>query len=111
MEDRFGNRTADRIVVFASQYIADSLHGEGDQFFRWDGTTFVALVRRDADFPEVKRELSGIGGRSLEYFVEHGGRRSPVLIALRVSILPLSQVPAGEVTTAIERVAGLASRV
>lgn len=110
MSVRFGSAMADRVVVFASQYIANSLNGKGDRLFRWDGTTFVALVRRHSTLLEVQRELNLVCGKRLEYFVQHAGGSSLVMIALRGKVLPLAEALAAEAIAEIERVVRLGSR-
>jgi len=98
---RLGGRTADRIVIFVSQYIANTLQNEGDELFRWDGSTFVALVRRDS--AALHREVTEACGKRLEYFVEHSGAKSLLIIALRFEILPLDSSQLSDVTSEIER--------
>jgi PAS domain S-box-containing protein len=110
MNQRFGSATADRILVFASQYIANSLNVKGDQLFRWDRTTFVALVRRDSPVLQVQREVTLVCGKRLEYFVKHAGGSSLVMIALRANVLTLSQVLAADAVTEIERLVRLVPR-
>jgi PAS domain S-box-containing protein len=110
MSSRFGNAMADRILVFASQYIANSLNAKGDRLFRWDGTTFVALVRRDSPVLQVQREVNLVCGKRLEYFVKHAGGSSLVMVALRGKVLPLSQALTTEAVTEIERAVRLVPR-
>jgi PAS domain S-box-containing protein len=108
MTARWGTKTADRIVVFASQYIRNTLQGEGDQLFRWDGSTFVSLVKRDSSGPEVQGEVTEACRRRL--VVEFEGGNSMVMIALAVKVLPLAQTPFAEVVAEIEQFAGSALR-
>jgi len=109
MRARFGNAVADRIVVFVGQYIANSLCGEGDRLFGWDGKTFVALIRRDSAVLQVQREVAEACGKSLEYFLENARGSALVKIALQVKVLPLSHTCVSEVTAEIDRVVGAAS--
>jgi PAS domain S-box-containing protein len=104
MSARYGSAIANRILVFASQYIANSLYGDSDLLFRWDGTTFVALVRRDALPPQVQREVSEACGKRLEYLVEHAGGSALVMIAVRARVLRASQVAVAEIVAEIEQV-------
>jgi PAS domain S-box-containing protein len=106
MNTRFGRLVANRIIVFASQYIANSLKGEGDHLFRWDGATFVALVTRDSTVFGVQREIAEVCGKRLEYFVENAGGNSLVVLALQANVLGLSQKSMAEAVAEIERVAG-----
>lgn len=98
---RFGAKMADRIVVFASQYIANTLQEESDQLFRWKEATFVSLVRRDSS--ALQREVTSACGKQLEYFMEHSGGSSLLMIALSVKVLPLTRLSLAEVAEEIEQ--------
>jgi PAS domain S-box-containing protein len=105
MSARFGNRIADRITVFVSQFIANTLLGEGDRLFRWSGPTFVAVVKRNYSLLRVQRETTEACGKGFEYVVDHaGGANSLLMIALQVRVLALTQVPRTDVVSEIERV-------
>ena len=99
MRARFGTRTSDRVVVFASQYIANTLQDDADQLFRWKDATFVALVRRDSTV--LHREVTEACGKKLECFVEHAGGSSLFVIALSAKVLPVA--PLAEIVAEIER--------
>lgn len=103
MKARFGVKTADRIVVFASQYIANTLDRDSDRLFRWENSAFVSLIRRDSDALLVQREVSDACGKRLECFLENAGGGSIVMIALLVKVLPLEQVTLPEAVAEIER--------
>jgi len=110
MRARFGTKMADRIVFFVSQYIGNTLKGEGDQLYRWKDSTFVAFIRRDSSALLVDREVTEACGKKLEYFVDHASGSSLVMIALSVKVLPLAQVSLAEITTEIERFARLGAQ-
>jgi len=103
MKLRFGTKIADRIVVFASQYIANTLQKESDLLFRWEDTAFVSLIRRDSGARLVQREVADACGKRLECFLEDAGGCSIVMIALSVKVLPLAQMSSAAAVTEIEQ--------
>lgn len=103
MRTRFGGQTANRIVIFVSQYIADSLQSGRDRLFRWDDDTFLSLVRRDSNVLRVKHEFTEVCGRRLEYFVEQAGSSSLFVIRLRVRVIVLFQSPRDTFLSRIEQ--------
>lgn len=102
MRARFGAKTAERIVVFASQYIANTLLDEDDRLFQWNTETFVSLVRRDSS-PAVQREAAEACGNKLEFFEERVGGSSMVKIALTVKVLSIAEKQVSEVISEIEQ--------
>lgn len=108
LETRHGRKTADRVVIFASQYIANSLRGDRDELFRWDDTSFVALLQRDmATVTEVRLEVTNDCGKRLEYFIGNTG--SMILVDLQFHVLSLEKMSLEEVSAEVKRVTQLVS--
>jgi PAS domain S-box-containing protein len=105
MSDRFGDGVTHRLVVFVGQYIGNSLCEEGDRLFRWDNTTFVALLGREGSASEVQREVSEVSGKRLDYFMDYARGNALVRIELRSKVLPLAGAATAEIAEQIEQAA------
>lgn len=54
---RFGDKICDEVLFLFAQRIANDLLRSGDHVYRWRGPAFLALVKREENLNEVKREV------------------------------------------------------
>ena len=93
---RFGDKICDEVLFLFAQRIANDLLRSGDQVFRWRGPAFLALVKREENLNEVKREVQRFL-RSQSGFEFRSG-------ALVVFISPVADVFSGEAAGSAELV-------
>ena len=106
IDSRYGRKTANRLVIFVSQFIANSLLGDRDQLFRWNNTSFVGLLRRNSTLKQVQDEVTKACARKLEYAIDCADITGLVLVNLQTSVVALNQSSLSEVSKEIERLAG-----
>jgi PAS domain S-box-containing protein len=107
IDSRYGGKTANRLVIFVSQFIANSLLGDRDQLFRWDNTSFVGLLRRDSTPKQVKDEVNDACGKRLEYAIGRADSNGLVLVELQTTVLTLTQLSLADTSKEIERLAAV----
>ena len=87
---RFGPAMADQVLVAFLQRLSQVM-GPTDQVFRWDESSFLALLDRSASADQVRKELGKILSQRMEHIVDIESRSVVLPVASTWLVTPLGE--------------------
>jgi GGDEF domain-containing protein len=102
ISESLGYAAGDKLLLDFSRYWAESLHC-GDRLYRWSGTSFLAVLSRDAGWREVVAEIEELAAAPCQAWLECTDGQVPVALSSKVELLAMAGAGSGaEIVRAID---------
>jgi GGDEF domain-containing protein len=102
ISERLGYAAGDKLLLDFSRHWAESLR-YGDKLYRWSGTSFLAVLRRDANWREVLEEIEELASAPCQAWLDCTDGQVPVALNAKVELLATAGVVSGaEIVRAID---------
>lgn len=98
---RFGPAMADQVLVAFLQRLSQVM-GPTDQVFRWDDSSFLALLDRSASADQVRKELGKILSQRMEHIVDIESRSVVLPVASTWLVTPLGETGYPEILRTLQ---------
>ncbi len=89
INSRFGYSVGDRVLRHVSEAYRNALSAD-DLLFRWQGPSFLAILRRPSNIEEVRKEIARIASSRAEELVEIGNRTVLLPVSASWTVFPMS---------------------
>ncbi|MDQ6699580.1 MAG: diguanylate cyclase [Acidobacteriota bacterium] len=90
VRSRFGSEAADQILTVCGAHIAEHL-GDGDQFFRWKGPGYFALIKRAGPVDAVRSEIKRLAATKISHSITMRERSVLLPVGSSWAVLPLHE--------------------
>lgn len=90
VRSRFGVEAADQILKVCGTHIAEQL-GDGDQFFRWKGPGYLALIKRAGPPDVVRSEIKRLAATKISHSITLRDRSVLLPVGSSWAVLPLEE--------------------